>query len=415
LTRLTLNHSLVSTNTATSGAGIFNEGIGARANVYASRIGGNTATASGGGIFNNGTMTIDGSTIDHNQARSGGGIEHFGGSLHLTNDTLSSNVASDNGGGLYNEGDAIVTNVTYSNNTSSGPDTGANIFNDNAQLSIENTIVANPGAGGNCFDSGGFLNSLGHNLDSGNTCGFSVAGDISNADPLLGPLQDNGVTTLTHALLPGSPAIDKGDDYSCPATDQRGVVRPQGAVCDIGAYEFEGTTADLSLTGGISPSPVGPGERLTYTFVISNLGPNAATAVTLEDTLSTGATFITATIDGGKTCAYDAGTVTCSLASLAAGAGVTATIVVTTPLSSGLITNTASVSTATPDPNPDNSEVVIVTPVGETPGGQAGPVYLPLILHHSGIIVLSPAGRERRRQAKGRRGLASAFSARGSP
>jgi hypothetical protein len=54
---------------------------------------------------------------------------------------------------------------------------------------------------------------------------------------VLGPLQDNGGSTVTHALLPGSPAIDAGDPTRCRGTDQRGVPRPQGAECDIGAFE----------------------------------------------------------------------------------------------------------------------------------------------------------------------------------
>jgi hypothetical protein len=69
------------------------------------------------------------------------------------------------------------------------------------------------------------------------TC-FAGASDLVVADAGLGPLADNGGPTLTHALLAGSPAIDAADDGICPATDQRGVTRPQGAACDVGAYEY---------------------------------------------------------------------------------------------------------------------------------------------------------------------------------
>ena len=69
-------------------------------------------------------------------------------------------------------------------------------------------------------------------MDSDGTCGFTLT-----ADPLLGPLQDNGGPTLTHALSSSSPAIDSGDNTYCPSTDQRGVERSDGA-CDIGAYEY---------------------------------------------------------------------------------------------------------------------------------------------------------------------------------
>jgi len=242
LTHLTLSNSTVTGNAAASGGGILNAGVGAVFDIYNTSIAANTASGSGGGVFNNGMMTVSGSTLNRNQARSGGGIDHFGGHLTLTNDTLSGNAASDNGGGLYNRGPAILTNVTLSGNTANGPDTGGNIFNDTAQMALRNTIVANSEADGNCFNSDGLLTSSGHNLDSGNTCRFGSPGDLTITDPLLGPLHDNGGPTLTHALLPGSPAIDHADHLQCPPVDQRGVSRPQGSGCDIGAYEAAANT-----------------------------------------------------------------------------------------------------------------------------------------------------------------------------
>ena len=107
---------------------------------------------------------------------------------------------------------------------------------------LTNTIIANNLTGGDC---GGIApSSLGHNLDSDGTCSLSGPGDLSGVNPLLGPLQDNGGATFTIALLPGSPAIDAGNDLACPATDQRGFPRPRDGdgddieVCDMGAYEF---------------------------------------------------------------------------------------------------------------------------------------------------------------------------------
>jgi uncharacterized repeat protein (TIGR01451 family)/CSLREA domain-containing protein len=373
LTHLTISQGTVMTNTATSGGGIFNEGVGAIIDIHDTRISGNQAGAAGGGVFNNGIMTINSSLIDHNQARSGGAIEHFGGTLHLTNDTLSGNTAGDNGGGLYNLGNATLTNVTLSSNTASGPDTGGNIFNDEAQLAIGNTIVAYSEVDGNCFNSAGFIHSLGHNLDSANTCGFSAVGDRVNTDPLLGPLQDNGGDTPTHALLTGSPAIDQGDNASCPATDQRGIPRPQGIACDIGAYEA-GATADLGLAVDVSPALIGLGDRMTYTLVISNLGPSAAMSVMLTDTLPSDVTFITANLGGGGICA-DGSAVTCTLSSLDADTSVTATIVVTAPPSPEVITNTAWVASTTPDLSPENNTMTTVVRVS-----QIRQVYLPLIL-----------------------------------
>jgi hypothetical protein len=101
-------------------------------------------------------------------------------------------------------------------------------------ITLHNTIISNSPVGGNCS---GIMTSQGYNLDSGNTCGLAGSTDLSNTDPKIGPLQDNGGPTFTHALLSGSPAIDQGDNTNCPATDQRGVSRPKGSSCDIGAYE----------------------------------------------------------------------------------------------------------------------------------------------------------------------------------
>jgi hypothetical protein len=236
LSHLTLSQSTVISNTAINGGGIFNSGVGAITDIVDTMITSNTATSSGGGIYNNGTMTVNNSTLDHNQARTGGGIDHSGSSLQMTNDTISGNSASDNGGGVYNRGSATLTHVTLDGNIANGPDTGGNLFNDEALLTLQNSIVANSAADGNCFYSGGFVTSSGNNLDDGNTCAFTNAGDQVNTNPLLGPLQDNGGPTLTQALLFGSPAIGQGKDSFCTAVDQRGVTRPATA-CDIGAYE----------------------------------------------------------------------------------------------------------------------------------------------------------------------------------
>ncbi|HEY3228182.1 MAG TPA: choice-of-anchor Q domain-containing protein, partial [Roseiflexaceae bacterium] len=90
--------------------------------------------------------------------------------------------------------------------------------------------------GADCLISGA-ITSSGHNLSSDSSCGFTAGGDLQNTNPLLGPLAANGGPTPTHALLPGSPAFEAGTNTGCPATDQRGILRPQGIFCDIGAFE----------------------------------------------------------------------------------------------------------------------------------------------------------------------------------
>lgn len=156
--------------------------------------------------------------------------------MKLTNATLSGNDAGPRGGGLHNLlGSATLTNVTITANSSGLA--GGGISNSGGTTRLENTLVANASlpAGQDCF---GAITSAGGNLDSGTSCGFSTLTGISNTNPLLGLLTDNGGRTPTHALFAGSPAIDAAQQSACPATDQRLVPRPQGSGCDIGAYEL---------------------------------------------------------------------------------------------------------------------------------------------------------------------------------
>lgn len=372
LSHLTLSQSIVMSNTATNGGGIFNGGVSAVFDVIDTRVSGNTAVVSGGGIYNYGTMNVNNSTLDHNHARSGGGIDHSGTSLHMTNDTISSNTASDNGGGIYNRGSATLTHVTLNGNIANGPDTGGNIFNDEALLTLQNNIVAKSDADGNCYYSGGFVTSSGNNLDDGNTCAFGQAGDLVNTDPLLGPLQDNGGPTWTHALLSGSPAIDQGNSAFCPATDQRGQARPPTA-CDIGAYEVE-NTADLAISVKTDPVLVGTNGVMTYTLSIINQGVNPANSVAITDLLPIEVVHVTSYLSGGGSCSYS-NIVTCSLPALMSGESVTVTIVADTPAYEVVIVNEAQVTSDTPEVNLENNSATTTTAVAVIRY-----VYLPIVM-----------------------------------
>jgi hypothetical protein len=155
-----------------------------------------------------------------------------GPSASLVNTTFSSNVSGLEGGAIYAfPGATTITNVTFFETAAAGG--GAAIWQAGGPLTVQNTIIGHSLAGSSC--GGGVITSGGHNIDQDGTCGFAAAGDLNGVDPLLGPLQNNGGPTQTHALLGGSPAINPGGAGVCPVTDQRGLPR---VTCDIGAFEF---------------------------------------------------------------------------------------------------------------------------------------------------------------------------------
>jgi CSLREA domain-containing protein len=273
---------------------------------------GNAAgTTAGGGIRNAGDLTLSVAVVRGNVAGGdGGGLANRpGGKARLTNVTITANFSGALGGGIANDSGATLqlVNVTVSLNSALQ---GGGIDNIGSAQAV-NTIVANSIAGSTC--AGAVVTSLGHNLDSGTTCLFSEAGDQQSKDPKLGPLADAGGTTYVLPLLPGSPAIDAGDNLNCPSTDQRGQLRPADGNldgiynCDIGAYEVFGLvlpTATASPTGSATstpspptatttPTPTGtppggainlnrvtgqPGEQVVFTAMLSTKGAAIARA-----------------------------------------------------------------------------------------------------------------------------------------
>jgi len=251
---LTLDHVTVTGNTMATdagdfwqgGGGIYN-GDGATFNLIDSSVVNNIAGWSGGGVYSffNTNTTIVRSTISSNVSNDvGGGIRSLG-NAEIINSTISGNTATGWYGGALFVTDGVVnlTNVTVADNVSpvwAPADVFVGTFTAaNATLTLANSIVAS--TQDNCFfapwGSGVVTLTADHNnVFTDATC-FAGASDLVVADAGLGPLADNGGPTLTHALLAGSPAIDAADGAVCPATDQRGVARPQGAACDVGAYE----------------------------------------------------------------------------------------------------------------------------------------------------------------------------------
>ena len=165
------------------------------------------------------------------------------GNFTIVDSTISGNTSTGwHGGAIFHtDGNMTITSSTITNNK--GPDWAPSaIFNGSfggpaPTLTLTNTIIAgNQWYACDHWTGANILISGGNNLVQDDTCN-PVASDQISVNPMLGALADNGGPTLTHALLPGSPAIDAGNDAACSATDQRGVTRPQGAHCDIGSYE----------------------------------------------------------------------------------------------------------------------------------------------------------------------------------
>jgi chitodextrinase len=249
-------------STGTSGGGINNSGT---LNVTTSTFTGNSAQE-GGGVFNQKTATISNDTFTSNQATiyGGGALLNAAGTMKVTGDTFTGNTGP-GGGAIDNDTTLTISDSTFEGNTAGtngggavenfGPTTmtqstlsgnsspyGADILNYTGYtISVSMSIVANGQGGPNC-GGGALVTDAGYNIDTGSTCGFSSANhSMSSTQPELGALASNGGSTQTMALPTGSPAVDviPPSTPGCTGTtDQRGITRPQGSGCDIGAYEL---------------------------------------------------------------------------------------------------------------------------------------------------------------------------------
>lgn len=237
--RTTLSGNDIHDNRASNWGGGVELGL-SDATLSGNAIYNNTAGSNGGGVeLDDSDATLSNSAIYNNAGKWGGGIHNNAGStLTVTNSTLSGNNAF-TGGGIYNDNMLTATHSTVSGNNAH---TGGGIYNSDV-ASIKNTIIA--GNNDNNCSNSGTMNSQGYNIEDTNTCNLNQTGDIINSTtvvPFLGPLQDNGGDTWTHALLAGSPAIDAGDPGFVPPPefDQRGpgFRRVVGGRLDIGAYEY---------------------------------------------------------------------------------------------------------------------------------------------------------------------------------
>ena len=270
---LTLSNCIITNNSAREqGGGICNiNGLfyPAVLTVSNSTITGNLAGRGGGGIYNynpsaepGALLNVNNSTISGNSARDGGGVYNISrrrsngtgsASTTISNSTISGNTATGNvGGGIYTEGNSGgplfgIARLMINNSTISGNSArllGGAIYSTGTTVNIGQTILKQGASGQNIYRSSGTVTSLGYNLSDDNGGGFlNGPGDQINTDPLLGPLQNNGGPTLTHALLPGSPAIDRGNPSFTPPPDydQRDCpfVRVFNGRIDVGSFESQ--------------------------------------------------------------------------------------------------------------------------------------------------------------------------------
>lgn len=303
---------------AAGSAGVSNDSAGLT--LRRAWIHGNSATLfASGGIINYGTLTITDSTISANTTATVGGGIYSSGTLAISNSTVSGNTADAapsgwDGGGIYTDGPTQIVNTTITGNSAAS---GGGISVDNsASVTILNSIISGNIATGvaapaNCkIDVIASVILEESNNDSDGTCNFVAPTDHPNSTTALGPLQDNGGPTPTHALTAGGSAVDGGAASSCPATDQRGIARPQLGACDIGAYE-------------LAPPGVSTGSA-------SNVSANGALVAGLVNANLRSTTY---RVEYGKTASYGAHTPAVSLSQLAGSQPVVATL-------SGLSTST---------------------------------------------------------------------------
>jgi len=241
--QMTITRSLFASNIAVGGKGGTGEsgwaGIGGMW-TQPGGPGGNGGPGFGAALFNMGTADLANCTFAWNQSLGGnGGAGGPSASFTFEGHTYTSwpgpNGANGDGlGGIYNtNGSLNLTNCTVAFNSCSNGFAGGGGIATAGDCQLINTLLASNTLT-NC--SGG-ITDLGDNLSSDNSCAFSGSGSLNNTDPKLGPLTNNGGPTLTMRLLPGSPAIDAGDNTAAPPTDQRGFPRPVGLAADIGACE----------------------------------------------------------------------------------------------------------------------------------------------------------------------------------
>lgn len=283
---LTLNNCHINNNQAgypgsgsNSGGGGVIVLTGSTLTITNSTINGNTALVDGGGVANRGgTLFLTNTTVNGNTAPRGGGISIGGGTGTILNSTISDNRTDDSttsnvGGVRIFGGSLILKNTIVAGNSDSFAPIAE--VGETVNLPDPNSIENTAFLGVSRFDISGVVTSQGNNLIGNSTGGSGfIASDLLDVNPQLAALSFSGGAVPTQALMAGSPAIDAGNNSGAPATDQRGVARPQGAAVDIGAYE-----------SGVNPTIFG---KIAYVntganYEIYSMNPNGSNQTNLTN------------------------------------------------------------------------------------------------------------------------------------
>ncbi|MFN8596437.1 MAG: Ig-like domain-containing protein [Anaerolineae bacterium] len=364
---LVMAYSTATGNSAndTFGGGLVNMMSGTLTLEY-STLNANQTTEDGGGIENAGVLTITHSTINGNTAQGtdygGGGLDNTEGAIVIENSTFSGNTTAANGGGIHDYDGAITLN--YTTITSNTARLGGGIYLTgtitDTMLEVSNSIVANSLASTECGVYSGTITTT-ITLIEDNTCNATLPGD-----PHLGPLQNNGGGTQTHALQSGSPAIDAGSCLGV-TTDQRGYSRPidipdianTADGCDLGAFEVQ--YVDLLPIKVVNDSHPLPGQLITYTITVQNIGFSTARDAVVSDAIDSRLTLGPITLDPPGAGTLGTPPTLVSGLQLAVGEKVTITLPATigSPLAANTIIANSASATATDLVEPKISTVNI--------------------------------------------------------
>jgi CSLREA domain-containing protein len=332
--------------------------------IAGNRVTGGAVEGLGGGLYVLGDLSVTNSTISGNSVDNpgigmGAGItaaidpaETDGTTLTVLNSTIAGNTLAVGGMGagigVANPTPGVVTTVDLKNTIVAG--------NTSGELSSDCSLLAVP--------------TSDNNLSSDATCQFTDEGSLESTDPQLGALVNNGGPTDTRALAAGSPAIDAGTNDGCPPADQRGVARPQGPDCDIGAFERVpdppppppvDPSADLAVKLKAKPKRPKPGKRVKLTLTAANAGPDAATATVVTGKLPKAAkklkgkgTSCKVAKPKGKSRKF-----TCRLGELAAGSRLKLKAKAKVGKRAKRIKANARIGSAVADPSPGNDKAKV--------------------------------------------------------